>query len=413
MGVHAAKALRFSRAGGYALLDALLLGLSWVCVYLWRFGQWPLLSRGPLGLIMAWLFVHYLLGTYASLARRQLDLGRQLRNCLAAAVAVLALASAATLLRGELWTSTMSRSFLVPVLVLGFASNQLLRLSQLTAHLWQPQETWLFVVSSAERAVLSQAIEAGGCAIPCGIEWRSSRGMASLPARLPEILNLDGVVVGGDHQPSPTDRSTLLAWQEQDVRLLSLQGWAEAFLRRLPPELVPDRWAERVQAFSHARSGPASRLKRLGDLFGSTLLLLLLAPLALLLRPELHRDQCSGRNGRPFWRLRLAGAGRFSALPQLINVWRGEMSLVGPRPLSLPVMQQLEGRFPGAELRQWMRPGMTGWGRIAGPPPEEPDAVAWELGRDLYYLRNHSLLLDLRLLLTSLFQLLLPAAWRQ
>ena len=81
------------------------------------------------------------------------------------------------------------------------------------------------------------------------------------------------------------------------------------------------------------------------------------------------------------------------------------MSLVGPRPLSLEVMAELEKRFPGAELRQWMRPGMTGWGRIAGPPPEESDAMAWELGRDLYYLRNHSLLLDLQLLLTSLLRL--------
>jgi lipopolysaccharide/colanic/teichoic acid biosynthesis glycosyltransferase len=396
----------------YAGADGLLLGLSWIGVYAWRFGQWPAFSRGPIGLIVAWLFLQYLLGTYTALARRQLDLGRQLRNCLIAALIVLALAAVVTLLRGELWASTMSRSFLVPVLVLGFASNQLLRLSQVTAHLWQPQETWLLLVSQAERAVLSQAIEAGGCVIPCGIEWRSSSGLASLPAQLPQLLSLDGVLVGGEHQPSAADRAMLLAWQEQGVRLLSLQGWAEAFLRRVPPELVPDRWAERVQNFSHARSGPSSRLKRLGDLFGSGLLILLLAPSALLLRPALHSDPCCGRHGLPFQRLRLSGSGRFSAMPQLLNVWRGEMSLVGPRPLSPAAMQQLEARFPGAELRQWMRPGMTGWGRIAGPPPQEPDAVAWELSRDLYYLRNHSLLLDLRLLLTSLVQLMLPAAWR-
>jgi lipopolysaccharide/colanic/teichoic acid biosynthesis glycosyltransferase len=97
----------------------------------------------------------------------------------------------------------------------------------------------------------------------------------------------------------------------------------------------------------------------------------------------------------------------------LINVWCGEMSLVGPRPLSPEAMALLEARFPGADLRQWMRPGMTGWGRIIGPPPEEPDTLAWELARDLYYLRNHSLLLDLRLLATSLLLLGVPAAWRR
>jgi lipopolysaccharide/colanic/teichoic acid biosynthesis glycosyltransferase len=133
----------------------------------------------------------------------------------------------------------------------------------------------------------------------------------------------------------------------------------------------------------------------------------LLAVVALLSSgPILHRDLCSGRDGQPFLRLRLAAAGPLSALPQWRNVWRGEMSLVGPRPLSLEVMAELEERFPGAELRQWMRPGMTGWGRIAGPPPEESDAIAWELGRDLYYLRNHSLLLDLQLLFTSLLRLI-------
>ena len=401
-----------SRPVAYAISDALLVGLSWVAVYSWRFGQWPQFTRGPIGLIAAWLLIQYLLGTYTALARYQLDLGRQIRNCFAASLIVLALAAAITLLRGEAWVSTMSRSFLLPVIGLGFVSNQLLRLSQLSAHLWQPQQNWLLFVSPAERSVLSQAIEAGGCAIPCGIEWRSSSGLATLPTQLPDLLGLDGVLVGGDHQPSSEDRATLLAWQEAGVRLLSVSGWAEAFLNRLPPALLPQTWAERVEVFSHARSGPGARLKRLVDLVVSTVVLAICSPLLPLFWHRFHRDLCNGRHGRPFLRLRFQGSGRFSALPQLINVWRGEMSLVGPRPLTPVVMQELESRFPGAELRQWMRPGMTGWGRVAGPPPEESDAVAWELGRDLYYLRKYSLFLDLRLLIISLLQLLLSAVAR-
>jgi hypothetical protein len=142
---------------------------------------------------------------------------------------------------------------------------------------------------------------------------------------------------------------------------------------------------------------------------GGGLLLTLLFPWGLVLCRlgimRLGRDRCSGRHGRPFQRIRFAGSGPLTALPQLLNVWRGEMSLVGPRPLSPEVMELLEQRFSGAELRQWMRPGMTGWGRIAGTPPQGPDAIAWELARDLYYLRNHSLALDLRLLLVSFAQL--------
>ncbi|NBW61929.1 MAG: hypothetical protein EBR33_01600 [Synechococcaceae bacterium WB4_1_0192] len=392
--------------------DGLLLALSWCAVYGWRFGQWPLLSGGPLGLILGWLLIHYLLGTYTALSRHQLNLARQLRNCLAAALLLVALAAAFQLLRGQQLEATMSRAFLLPVLGLGLASNLLLRLGQSTAHLWKPQQQWLLIAAPEERRALSTAIEIGGCAIPCGIEWRASQAMPPLPSALPGWLALDGVALGLQHQPSAADRAILLAWQQQGVRLLSLAGWAEAFLQRLPPELLASAWAERVDAFSHARSGPAARLKRLGDLFGSGLLLLVLAPLALL-RLRLHRDVCCGRDGQPFVRIRLAGSGRFSALPQLINVWCGEMSLVGPRPLSPEAMALLEARFPGADLRQWMRPGMTGWGRIIGPPPEEPDTLAWELARDLYYLRNHSLLLDLRLLATSLLLLGVPAAWRR
>lgn len=237
--------------------------------------------------------------------------------------------------------------------------------------------------------------------------------MPALPPPLPVLLDLDGVVIGGDHQLSEKDRRTLICWQEQGVRLLSVQGWAEVFLKRLPPALVPPVWADRVEAFSHARTGPSSRLKRLADLFISGVLLAVLVPVGWLCKPAIFTDLCSGRDGHPFYRMRLRASGRFSAFPQLINVWRGEMSLVGPRPLTLAVMEQLEARFPGAELRQWMRPGMTGWGRVAGPPQEELDAVAWELGRDLYYLRNHSLLLDLSLLATSLLRLLTPGHWRR
>ena len=397
----------------FALAEALLLALSWTVVYYWRFGLWPTLSRGPVALILAWMFVQYLLGTYTALARFQLDVGRQLRNCVTAALTVFAMAAVQTGLRGEPWLDTMSRSFLIPVLGLGFLTTQILRLTQVNAHLWQPQEQWLMLVSSRERGELSEAIEVGGCAIPCGLEWRAVEGMLALPPSLPALLDLDGVVIGGDHQLSNEDRGTLMDWQAQGVRLLSVQGWAESFLRRLPPALVPPVWADRVVAFSHARTGPSSRLKRLADLLISGVLLTLLLPLHWLLKPELFVDFCSGRDGHPFRRLRFRASGRFSALPQLINVWRGDMSLVGPRPLTLAVMQQLEARFPGAELRQWMRPGMTGWGRIAGPPPEEPDAVAWELGRDLYYLRKHSLLLDLRLLATSVLTLFAPAPWRR
>ena len=403
----------FAKVVRYVALDGLLLGLSWCFVYYARYGQSPQLSRGPIALILCWLLAQYVLGTYSDMARRQLQLRRQLGNCTVAVLFVLMLAFGTTALRGDPFISTMGRGFLFPVVGLGFLSTQVIRVVQGSSHLFRPQQHWLMFVSSRERCVLSREIEHGGCVIPCGLEWRAVHAMPALPSSLPSLLDIDGVVITGDHQLSEEDRRTLIHWQHQGVRLLSVQGWSELFLRRLPPSFVPDVWADRVQFFSHSRTGPNSRLKRLADVLVSLFLLVLLLPINFLYKPNLFIDYCVGRDGRPFHRLRLQAASRISAVPQLINVLRGEMSLVGPRPLTLAAMQQLEARFPGAELRQWMRPGMTGWGRVAGPPPVELDAIAWELGRDLFYLRKHSLLLDLRLLATSLLILLFPAPWRR
>ena len=381
-------------------------------VYFHRFHAFPGVTRGPLILITLWVFSHYLLGTYAYLHSRRKNLGLQLRNSIFAALIVFAFASSLAAARGDEWISTVSRGFLFPVLALGSFGNFLFGWFNHKSYLWQPQELWLLIVSSRERAAISSSIQNGGLAVPCGVEWRASSGLGSLPLPLPQLLGVAGVALGDDVQPTSSDRETILNWHSQGLRILPLQTWSETFLTRLPPDLVPDRWLDSLETFGLIQSGPASRLKRLGDVSISFLLLIALFPLFPLVSQRIHSTMCSGLHGRTFSRFRWSGSGRFSSLPQLFNVLRGDMSLVGPRPFTVDSMAELAERFPGAELRQWMRPGMIGWGRIAGPPPQEHDAVAWELGRDLYYLRNHSLLLDLRLLLTSLVQLMLPAAWR-
>ena len=248
-----------------AFTDGLLVAASWALYYHWRYGTWPGPSRGPLLVVLCWLLLHYLLGTYADLSGRQLQLGRQLRNDLLAAAGVMLLAVGFTGLSGGSFASTMGRSFLPVVLVLAVAIGQLLRLGQDLAHLWSPQQQWLLIAAPTERDVLARELEQRGCAVPCGIEWRAASGLAPLPPGLPGLLQLDGVAIGGAVVPSAADRQTLLQWQSQGVRLLALSGWCELFLRRLPPELVPERWSSRVEGFGLSRTGPSARLKRLGD----------------------------------------------------------------------------------------------------------------------------------------------------
>lgn len=168
-------------------------------------------------------------------------------------------------------------------------------------------------------------------------------------------------------------------------------------------------------------------VKRGMDLVGAGLGLVLLAPVmvsvAVLIRltmgsPVLFRQVRPGRHGRPFTMykfrtmldlrdeqgeflpdgLRLTPVGRFlrktslDELPELFNVLKGEMSLVGPRPL---LTAYLERYTPEQARRHDVRPGITGWAQVNGR-----NAITWEekFQLDVWYVDNRSLWLDLKIL---------------
>lgn len=92
---------------------------------------------------------------------------------------------------------------------------------------------------------------------------------------------------------------------------------------------------------------------------------------------------------------------RFSLdeLPQLINVWRGEMSLVGPRPERPHFMQRFVRQYPDYALRHRVKPGVTGWAQVKGFRGNT--SVEIRLRHDLYYIENWSLRFDLWILLLT------------
>jgi len=90
-------------------------------------------------------------------------------------------------------------------------------------------------------------------------------------------------------------------------------------------------------------------------------------------------------------------------LPQLWNVLRGEMSLVGPRPERMEIAQRIEAKVPGFGLRLLVKPGLTGLAQLRVPPDVNISNVPHKLAQDLFYLRHQSLLLDLRILISTAF----------
>lgn len=93
---------------------------------------------------------------------------------------------------------------------------------------------------------------------------------------------------------------------------------------------------------------------------------------------------------------------RIDEIPQLINVLRGEMSFIGPRPERPEFIEKLKEKIPFYEARLLVKPGITGWAQINFPyGASERDALE-KLQYDLYYIKNRSLILDISILLKTI-----------
>ena len=179
--------------------------------------------------------------------------------------------------------------------------------------------------------------------------------------------------------------------------------------------------------------------RRTLDVIGSLMLLAFTFPLLLLVAflikvdstgPVLYRQSRVGLHGRIFTILKFrsmrvdaeaAGprwatdrdprmtrigafirATRLDEVPQLLNVLRGEMSLVGPRPERPHFVQQLAAIIPRYNERTHVLPGITGWAQINYPYGASVEDARAKLAFDLFYINNRALLLDLRILLRTI-----------
>lgn len=176
-------------------------------------------------------------------------------------------------------------------------------------------------------------------------------------------------------------------------------------------------------------------LKRVFDLITSLVVLIILSPIvlitAILVRcklgsPVLFKQQRPGLHGKPFYlykfrtmtderdengellpdHVRLTPFGQFlrkyslDELPQLFNVLKGDISLVGPRPL---LMEYLELYTPEQARRHEVKPGITGWAQVNGR-----NAISWEekFELDVWYVDNQSFWLDLKILFLTVLKVL-------
>jgi lipopolysaccharide/colanic/teichoic acid biosynthesis glycosyltransferase len=92
---------------------------------------------------------------------------------------------------------------------------------------------------------------------------------------------------------------------------------------------------------------------------------------------------------------------RIDEIPQLINVLRGEMSFVGPRPEQVSIVEELSKRVPFYRERLLIQPGITGWAQVNYPYGASVEDAARKLEYDLYYMKHMGIFLDFFILLET------------
>jgi sugar transferase (PEP-CTERM system associated) len=251
--------------------------------------------------------------------------------------------------------------------------------------------------------------------------------------------NVDEIVVAMDDRRRAFPVHELLACRLDGIGVIDILDFLEKETGKVRLDVLNPSWIIFSPGFDRSRRRELS--KRALDLCGSFALLVVTWPLMLLTvlavkiedgwaAPAVYRQQRVGLDGRPFdvfkfrsmrvdaerpgqpvWAqkadARVTRVGslirkvRIDELPQIFNVLRGEMSLVGPRPERPQFVAGLEDRIPYYRERHCVKPGITGWAQLCYPYGSSEHDAAEKLQYDLYYVKNHSLLFDLMILLQT------------
>jgi exopolysaccharide biosynthesis polyprenyl glycosylphosphotransferase len=276
-------------------------------------------------------------------------------------------------------------------------------------------------------------------AVPRGPHSAPTPGLAEL-AHVLDAQRPDLVVVADDRSCEAAI-GPLLDLGDASPRVVGLSGFFEHAFGRVPVGRLSATW---FMSLLHLSQRPHSRFaKRLFDVAGAALGLVLTAPVlaitALLIRrspgPVIYRQVRVGQRGKLFeiykfrtmradaeepgcsqWACaddpRATSVGRvlrrthIDELPQLWNVLRGDMSLVGPRPERPDFLEELEEAVPFWSRRLLIKPGITGWAQLHSGYAADVDGATTKLSYDLWYLRHRNVLLDLAICVKTISSLL-------
>lgn len=243
--------------------------------------------------------------------------------------------------------------------------------------------------------------------------------------------------ISGDMKPALN--TAILSAEEKGIEVTTMPVIYEELFGRVPINLLADDWLLRTFVDRSHASGSYELFKRLVDLLGAVVGLMLLIPLYPLIAlviliddgfPIIFRQTRVGENGKEFQLLKFRsmsrdaekdGIARFAVenddrvtrvgkflrkshldeLPQFINVIRGDISLVGPRAERPELVKELQKEVPFYRARLFVKPGLTGWAQINYRYASNVEETAVKLEYDLYYIMHRSIFLDVMIILRT------------
>lgn len=265
-----------------------------------------------------------------------------------------------------------------------------------------------------------------------------TNGGASLSALALES-GAEEIVIAVDDRRGNLPIRDLLDRRLRGVEVIDLVEFLERETGKIPVDLVTPGWLIFSEGFR--QSTVRQLTKRLRDIVISGVALILTWPLLIataiaikledgLRSPVLYRQRRVGYLGEPFDLLkfrsmivdaeadgkavwasenddritrvgRLIRKFRLDELPQILNVLSGHMSIVGPRPERPEFVEELSSVIPYYVERHTVKPGITGWAQLRYVYGASEEAAREKLKYDLYYVKNHSLFLDLVIILQT------------
>jgi len=233
---------------------------------------------------------------------------------------------------------------------------------------------------------------------------------------------------------------SVLAAQEQGVNIRSLPTIYEEVFGRVPIFLLQSDWILRSFIDQAQTSRIYEVIKRLLDIISGLIGLVVLAVLYPLIAlsilmddgsPILYSQMRVGKNGKPYkiYKFRTMrkdaesdGVARMTItddrritrsgkllrkthmdeLPQIINILKGENSLVGPRAEQIELVNQFQEKIPFYRARLYVRPGLTGWAQVNQRYASTLEDTAVKLEYDLYYIKHRNLLLDMNIAIRTI-----------